>query len=101
MIGVSKPVQVEVQPLSLSGASRLGESSSSTRRTDDTAFASTALWQALNLARKGEAIRDTFSVAVEWPEERRIRGKGKSRNLVVQVQPAGDEIVSHLLCGIP
>lgn len=95
-MGRARAVQVEVQPLSLSGSSRLGQSSSSTRPTTDTAFASTALWHTLRHGRSRHDDEDTLSVAVQWPEERRIRGKGKSRNLIVQVQLAPDDIVSPL-----
>lgn len=93
MVHRGRPIQAEVQPLSLFGASRLGESSTSTKRADDVAFASTALWWKLGQATSGSSERQTVFVSIQWPEDRRLRGKGKARNLVVQVQHASDDIV--------
>jgi hypothetical protein len=96
-------ITVDVQPLASLGQRALGESSKSSR-TDDTAIASTRLWQHLCPAQQKNGGDDdnsgTIYVAVEWSEEKRLSKKGKARNLIVQVRKNEDEVVSHYLNGI-
>lgn len=95
-----RTVYVEVQPLAHRPNGRLGEGSTSTGRPDDVALASAPLWAQF---KSSSNIVDDYSdgdqehsvyISVEWPEERRLRSKGKPRNLVVLVKPAEAGAVS-------
>ncbi|WVQ84914.1 hypothetical protein IAT38_007077 [Cryptococcus sp. DSM 104549] len=79
----SRPIRTEVEPL------LVGASSTHPFR-HEVALASKSLWNRLVRSKGAEPHREqeeggAVSVAVEWPEERRL-GKGKARSLVVWVK---------------
>jgi hypothetical protein len=89
------PLKVEVRPLPHLPSTRLGESSGSAHPLDDTAYATSALYSSLTspIGISGDDAQ-TIYVAVEWPEDRRLAGKGKAKNLVVLVKPPPADLVS-------
>jgi hypothetical protein len=98
----SVAVPVEVQPLPHLQSSRHGESSSSAGQQDDTAYATDLVFEKLvNHSQPDSTLDNTTYIAIEWPEERRIAGKGKTRSLVIQLRrpPAG--LVSAWLACCP
>jgi hypothetical protein len=88
-------VNVEVQPLPHLPSLRLGESSSSAGQCDDCAYATEIVFNKLSICSENELETETgIYVAIEWPEERRISGKGKTRSLVIQVKRPPAALVS-------
>lgn len=98
MVGraAARPIRTEVLPSP--PATTLGESSRILGLDDEPAKATPKLYQQLLDRRRGSSKstgRDENSksqaipVVLEWPEERRLRDKGKkkSRSLVIWVQP--------------
>ena len=99
----SRYITAKVHALPSVGVRNDSPSSSQTSR-DEIAWANPALWIKLNNQRKasskswedndGDEVDlepDSMSIAIEWPDDRRL-GKGKSRNLVVWVTPAATPV---------
>jgi hypothetical protein len=88
-------VSAEVQPLPHLPSTRQGESSSSLGHHDEVAYATLGLFRKLTgYTKSGSDARPTLCVAVQWPEERRIAGKGKTKSLIIQVRGPPDDLVS-------
>lgn len=88
------PIKAEVRPLPHLPSSRLGESSGS-GQLDDTAFATTRLYETLSEEVEDDGpTKGSVYVSVAWPEERRLAGKGKAKNLIVLVKPMPEGLVS-------
>jgi hypothetical protein len=88
-------INVEVQPLPHLPSTRFGESSTSGSQDADTAYATVALLETLAVGSSDtSSLGQGLYVAVQWPEERRIPGKGKRRSLIIQVKPPPDYLVS-------
>lgn len=95
MTSPSTALRVEVQPLPHLPSTRLGESSSSAGQQVDIAYATEALLKhLLGFSSKSYDSDEAVYIAVKWPEERRIQGKGKKRSLVIQVKAPPDDLVS-------
>ena len=87
-------VDIEVQPLPHLPSIRLGESSSSTSQQDDIAYATHTIFDKLirDFNDEMESSKAIY-VALQWPEEGRIAGKGKNRSLVIQVRRPPTDLV--------
>lgn len=96
-------INVEVQPLPHLPPSTLGEGSNSSSQPDVIAYATDTVFE--KLARPFDGARgsdDHIYTSIQWPEERRLAGKGKSRNLVIQVRrPPGGLVSQYLMIKSP
>jgi peroxin-6 len=92
----SVAIHVEVQPLPHLPSTRLGVGSSSAGQQEDIAYATNFVFDRLVDAssQDGES-EDSIHIAIQWPEERRLPGKGKSKSLVIQVRRPPDDLVSQ------
>jgi len=92
----SVAVNVEVQPLPHLPSTRLGEGSSSAGHQQDIAYATEVAFNKLaGSSPHGVELEDNIHIAIQWPDERRMSGKGKSRSLVIQVRRPPDDLVSQ------
>jgi peroxin-6 len=92
----SVAINVEVQPLPHLPSTRLGEGSSSAGSQQDIAYATNPVFDKLVGSSSQHAEpEDSIHIAIQWPDERRLPVKGKSRSLVVQVRRPPDDLVSQ------
>ena len=94
----SVAIDVEVQPLPHLPSTRPGEGSSSAGQQQDVAYATNIVFDKLvnSLAEHADSEHSIY-IAIQWPDERRIAGKGKSRSLVIQVRRPPDDLVRRSL----
>jgi peroxin-6 len=96
MVRGSEAVNVEVQPLPHLPSTRLGEGSSSAGVQHDIAYTTNVVFDKLvGSSAQHVELEDSIYIVIQWPDERRIAGKGKSRSLVIQVRRPPDDLVGQ------
>ena len=110
MYRIQHSLRAVVEPIPPILAKRLEQPSSSKRPAEQAAYASKELYAALVSARQkqrntakrnghDDTEEEYVGVAVSWPRERRLEGKGKGRegSLVIWVVPVFDDVSFHTL----
>lgn len=93
---------VEVRPLPHLPALRLGEGSSSANQHHEIAYATDNVYDRLiESESQPSAIDRSIYVAIQWPEERRIAGKGKNRSLVIPIRRLPENQVRPAMGSFP
>jgi len=95
----SRAIEANISPLPTTISLELGQPSSSKHSQIEISQASPKLWDVLRESahasspvnghadHQGGGEEEYLCVAVRWPEERRLRAKGKARSTVLWVKP--------------